>query len=216
VELAQKKGARVIQRKFDNFSAQKNYAIDQASHDWIFVLDADERIDEMLQKEIKETVNNPKGKVAFWIRRRNFFKNIPVRFSGWQNDKCIRLFNRNYARYNGRLVHEEIKAKGPVGMLRNKMLHYTFNSEEQFARKLDLYSKLKAREWHERGKKYSLFTQILNTGYRFFKHYFLHFGFLDGKAGYAIASHYMKAVWKRYDYLKKLENEKKEHAGNGS
>ncbi len=216
VELAQKKGARVIQRKFDNFSAQKNYAIDQASHDWIFVLDADERIDEMLQKEIKETVTNPKGKVAFWIRRKNFFKNIPVRFSGWQNDKCIRLFNKNYARYNGRLVHEEIKAKGPVGMLRNKMLHYTFNSEEQFARKLDLYSKLKAREWFERGKTYNSVKQLFSSVYRFFKHFVLHFGFLDGKAGYAIARHYMKAVWKRYDYLKKLENEKKEHSGNGS
>jgi len=209
VEIAKEMGARVIQRKFDNFSAQKNFAIDHASHDWIFLLDADERVPDTLKKEIFHTLRHLDSQVAFWIPRQNYLGKTKIRFSGWQNDKCIRLFNKNHARYNGRYVHEEIEADGKVGTLRNKLIHYTYRSEEQFDRKIDMYSRLKAKEWKKRGKKYNPVLQFLTSLYRFVKHYILHLGFLDGKAGWKIAVNSMKTVWKRYDNLRKLEKETK-------
>jgi glycosyltransferase involved in cell wall biosynthesis len=202
LELAEKKGVRVIQRKFDNFSAQKNFAIEKATYDWILVLDADERITEELKNEILLTLKNP-GAIAYWIPRQNFLGKKKIRFSGWQNDKCIRLFHRKYAKYNGRFVHEEIQASGSIGKLKNPLLHYTYKNDELYAKKLNLYSKLKAEEWYQSGKKYNPLMQVLNSAYRFFKHYILHFGFLDGKEGFTIARHNMKAVWNRYENLKK-------------
>ncbi len=206
VEIAERLGARVIKRRFDNFSAQKNYAISQATHDWIFVLDADERVNKKLQEEILHKAGR-NGYAAYWVPRINFIGKKRIKYSGWQHDKCIRLFNRKSARYNGNYVHEEIKAVGKVGKLKNPLIHYTYKNQTHFTKKLELYSRLKAKEWHERGKKYNPLMQIINSAYRFFKHYILHFGFLDGKEGFLIAKHYMRAVWNRYENLKKLEKE---------
>ncbi len=209
LELAASKGVKVIQRAFDNFSAQKNFAIEQAAHDWIFILDADERVDENLRDEILQRCGR-ENYVAYWIPRQNFIGNKKINFSGWKNDKCIRLFNKKYARYDGSFVHEEIAAKGPVGKLKNKILHYTYKNRAHFEQKLSLYARLKAEEWYIKGHKYNPFMQIFGPVYRFFKHYIWHFGFLDGKAGFLIAKHYMKAVWKRHENLRNLY--KKSHS----
>ncbi|NPA43513.1 MAG: glycosyltransferase [Chlorobi bacterium] len=205
VDIAREMGAKVIKRKFDNFSAQKNYAIARASHDWIFVLDADERVPEELRKEIFEVLDNPGGQIAFWIPRQNFIGDKKIRFSGWQNDKCIRLFNRRHAGYDGRFVHEEIRPRGKTGRLRTKLLHYPYRDESDFTHKLELYARLKAVEWHKKGKRYHPLKQWLTSAYRFFKHFILHLGFLDGKAGWKIALHSMRTVWRRYENLKELE-----------
>ena len=205
VRLARQMGAKVIQRKFDNFSAQKNYAIDKASHEWIFLLDADERVTPRLRNEIMTVLRKGPQAVAYWIPRQNFLGEKKIRFSGWQHDRCIRLFHKKHARYNGRFVHEEIEADGKVGMLRNKLVHFTYRSEEQFNRKMEMYARLKAKEWLAGGKRYNPFLQVLTSAYRFFRHYILHLGFLDGKAGWKIAVNSMKTVWKRYENLRKLE-----------
>jgi hypothetical protein len=178
VEIAESKGARVLLRKFDNFSAQKNYAIHQARNDWIFVLDADERVTGGLKKEILQVLQKGGKFTAFWVPRENYIGNKKIRFSGWQNDKCIRLFNKRWAEYNGRYVHEEVKAHGRVGKLSNKLQHFTYRSYEQFGKKLDFYARLKAMEWYEKGRKYHHISHLIIPLYRFFKHYFLHFGFL--------------------------------------
>ncbi len=205
VEIARQMGAKVIQRSFDDFSSQKNYAIKHALHDWIFVLDADERVPAALRDEILNALHSNDKLTAYWIKRVNFVGRHRIRFSGWQNDKCIRLFHREFARYNGHYVHEEIKNKGRTGFLKNPLLHYTYRSFEQFENKLDFYAKLRAREWYEQGRKYRLWRQVFKAVYRFFKHYILHLGFLDGRLGWRLATHYSKAAWKRFAYLKQLE-----------
>ena len=205
VEIARKMGARVIQRQFDDFSSQKNFAIEQAKHDWIFVLDADERVPEELRDEILQIMHSTDKHTAYWIKRINFVGKHRIRFSGWQNDKCIRLFHRDFARYNGHYVHEEIKNNGKTGFLKNPMFHYTYKSFEQFENKLDFYARLRAREWFEQGRKYRAWRQFIKSVYRFFKHYILHLGFLDGRLGWRLARHYSKATWKRYGYLKAME-----------
>ncbi len=209
LELARQYGVRILQRGFDNFSAQKNHAIEQASHDWIFLLDADELPTSELIKEIKNILRVGTECSAFWIRRINFIGKKRIRFSGWQNDKCIRLFNKKNARYNGRYVHEEIETAGRICSLKNPILHYTYKNKKHFEQKLDLYARLKAKEWALKGKKYCFFQQLFHSLYRFFKHYILHFGFLDGKSGWLIANHYRMTIWKRYEYLKRIRKEDK-------
>ena len=94
VEVAGKAGARVMQREFDDFSSQKNFAIRQATHEWILVIDADERVSDELADEIVRSVTDPGDKVAFFLYRNFYFKDIRVRYGGWQTDKAIRLFKR--------------------------------------------------------------------------------------------------------------------------
>ncbi len=206
VEIARKYGAKIISRPFDDFSSQKNYGIGKAQHDWIFILDADERISLSLKKEILDVLDIDDNRtVAYWIPRVNYIGKKRVRFSGWQNDKCIRLFNRKYARYDGRLVHEEVDSKGKTGKLKNPLIHYTYKDFDHFFQKAELYARLKAREWHKKGKRYFFPRQLADSLYRFFKHYIIGLGFLDGITGFKLAKNYMKSVWMRHEKLKELE-----------
>jgi len=209
VEIARKMGARVIQRKFDNFSSQKNYAIEQAENDWIFVLDADERLSEDLILEIIDKLHNVGEEKAFWIPRQNYFLDKPVRYSGWQNDKVMRLFHRKFARYNGKLVHEEVSCTEKTGYLKSEIKHYTYHDYDDYLKKIKSYSRLKALELFEGGKKPDLFLKYIKPLYRFVYHYFITFGFLDGKTGWTIAKINSIGMKERYNKLKQLyENQR--------
>ncbi|NQU88008.1 MAG: glycosyltransferase family 2 protein, partial [Mariniphaga sp.] len=96
VEIAKELKAKVIEYKFDNFSAQKNRAIEKASGKWILLLDADERISKELREEIITLLNSNVVHDAYWVFRKNSFLGKEVRFSGWQNDKVIRLFQKEH------------------------------------------------------------------------------------------------------------------------
>ena len=97
---------KLFQRKFDDFSSQKNYTIKKAKNDWIIFFDADERIAPPLKAEILETVSKDSDIVAYWVYRTNIYMKKEIKYSGWQNSKVIRLFKKEYCRYDGKLVHE--------------------------------------------------------------------------------------------------------------
>ena len=209
VKIAKNLNVRVIKRHFDNYSNQKNFAIKQAENDWIFVLDADERIPEELKYEILEKLENNTKEKAFWIPRINYFLHKKVKYSGWQNDKVIRLFNRQYAGYNGRLVHEEIQCQTKIGYLTNPLIHYTCNDYKKYKSKVKKYSKLKAIELYNHNKKVNIFHRIFKPPYRIIYHYFYKLGFLDGKVGWQIAYLSAFGMAERYKELKKLYEDEK-------
>jgi len=209
VEIAKKLGAKVIQRKFDNYSSQKNHAIEKAQNDWIFILDADERLSEDLKLEIIDKLHNTGKEKAFWIPRQNYFLGKKVKFSGWQNDKVIRLFNRKFARYNGKLVHEEIACKAETGQLKSGLKHYTYKNYEEYVRKIEKYSLLKAQELYKKKIKPNLFYRWLKPAYRFLYHYLINLGFLDGQAGFTIAKINAWGMKERYHKLKELYEQNK-------
>ncbi len=204
VEIAKKMGAKVIQRAFDNYSNQKNYAIEQAENDWIFILDADERISPDLQLEIEDKLQSNITEEAFWIPRQNYFLGKKVNYSGWQHDKVIRLFNKKYAKYNGKFVHEEIASNEKIGFLKSPLLHYTCENFERYKQKVDKYCKLKARELYLQKKKPNFFNAKIKPAYRFFNHYILKLGFLDGNIGWKIAKMSAYTMKERNRQLKKL------------
>ena len=204
--LAEKHQVKIIQRKFDNFSSQKNYAIDRAKHDWIYILDADERVSPHLKDEILRSVKHPMKYVGFFIFRKFYYKQTGIRFGGWQTDKVIRLFKKEFCRYDGKLVHEKIIHKGKVGFLKNKIDHFSFRDIDQYSSKLDLYADLQARELIEAKQKVPYVHRWIKPGFRFLVLYFIRFGFLDGSKGYTLAKIHSEAVKKRYKKLDILKS----------
>lgn len=204
VSLAKKQGAKVIQRKFDGFSTQKNFAINEASHDWVFILDADERISKLLKNEIIQTLENIPDNDAYWIPRKNYIGKKLVRYSGWQNDKVIRLFNRKKSQYDSKIVHEEIICTGKVSFFKNPLIHYSFENYLDIKNRTHFYSKLKAKELFEKGEKPNVLQFIFKPLYRFLKHYIIGLGFLDGITGIHISYVSSLGVYYRYKELKKL------------
>ena len=153
IELAKRHDVRIIERIFDDFSTQKNYAINQATHDWIYILDADERITAELQLEILETVKNPKDFVGFYVYRTFYFLNKKIRFGGWNRDKVVRLFLKDYCQYDGNLVHEIIKTNGKLGILKHKLKHFSYRGFDHYISKLNQYSGLQAQQLYKQGEK---------------------------------------------------------------
>lgn len=199
---------KFIERKFDNFTNQKNFAISQASNDWIIFFDLDEHIPEGLKIEILTTVNSENTKDAYWVYRNFFFSGKHIKYSGWKNDKVIRLFKKNKVHYReNKFVHEEIICDTKAGFLKHKIDHFSFNSIDSYHKKLNQYASLKAEELFKKRKKPNFFHYYIKPAFRFFSHYFLQLGFLDGKSGYIIAKMYAQYVLDRYKYLDQLWNE---------
>ncbi len=200
VEIAKSMGAKVIQREFDDFSSQKNFAIAKAKYDWIFVLDADERIGEALNNELISCIKDPEAD-AYRIKRRNYFAGKRIRFSGWQTDTVVRLFNKNKARYNGKIVHEEIETTGKTQLLDHYLDHYTYRDYNHYLKKVTHYADLKAQDLFKKGKRVTIFHLLLFPIFRFISHYFIRLGFLDGFQGFMIAKIQAHGVFVRYNKL---------------
>ncbi|MCA0932222.1 glycosyltransferase family 2 protein [Lutimonas saemankumensis] len=205
LSICKRENVKVIQRRFDDFSSQKNFAIEQASFDWIFILDADERITPELASEVVEIVRDPKGIDAFNIYRTFFFKEKKVSFGGWQSDKVIRLFRKDKCRYDGKLVHEEIKCEGKIGFLKNRMDHFSYTDQEQYEKKLEFYALLQAKELHQNKSRVTFMHRLVKPAFRFVVLYFVRFGFLDGKKGLVLARVHAKGVLQRYLKYKELK-----------
>jgi len=205
ISICKKHDVRVIQREFDDFSSQKNYAIDRASHNWVFILDADERISAELAQEIIDTVKNPSDFAAFNLYRTFYFKGKKIVYGGWQTDKVIRLFRKDKCRYDGKLVHERIRCDGKTGVMKHRMDHYSYRSHEQYEGKLEFYATLQAKELIQQHKKVTLLHRMIKPSFRFLVLYFVRFGFLDGNKGFTLARVHAKGVLQRYLNYEKLK-----------
>lgn len=183
-------GCRLIEREFVGYADFKNWAIPQARHEWVLIVDADERVTPELAAEIRLFLQNPPdGQDACHIRRRTFFLGQEIRYCGWQHEKVTRLIRREKCRYKDVRVHEEIDIDpSRVGELRQALLHYSFRSYADLVAKQLRYSELSALDALERGKRTSWLKLLTIFPIRFLQSYFLRLGFLDGLAGIQICS----------------------------
>ncbi|MDP1560675.1 MAG: glycosyltransferase family 2 protein [Pirellulaceae bacterium] len=178
---------RVIEREYRTSGDFKNWAIPQAQHEWIILLDADERLTESLRTEIVTTLKAPTCD-GYWIYRANHFMGHPVPYGDSGTDKVVRLFRRDLGRYEGPSDHGEVHlSTDRVGVLNEKMLHHTCWDYDQVFQKFHRYTKLQAEQWHEAGRDTSYLRLFLNPIFRFMREYFLQLGFLNGKAGVQMA-----------------------------
>ena len=148
LDIAHQLGARVVQRKFDNFSAHKNWALEHIDfkNDWILIVDADERVTETLAAEIKVLWQNTSKFNGYYIARQNWFAGKWIRHGGWYPDWQLRLLKRGYARYESRLVHEHVLLEGPVGFLKSPLIHYEDKGIERYFERHNHYSSMEAAE----------------------------------------------------------------------
>lgn len=204
VELARKYTDFIIQREYEYSASQKNWAIPQATHEWILLVDADERIPTELREEIQNILKNPGKEVGYWIYRDNLFMGRRLKDSGIKGDKCIRLFRKSLCKYEDKHVHAEIIAQGEVGSLRNRMLHDTYVDIDRFYAKMNRYATWQAEDYDKKTKHINFFHLCIKPCFRFLKHYIIGKGFLDGFEGYAYACSQHYAVKMRYIKLKML------------
>jgi Glycosyltransferases involved in cell wall biogenesis len=205
VEIARKFAkVKVIQNAFEDFTKQRNIALDAAKNDWVLFLDGDERITQALRKEIIEELKKPVQKDAYYFYRKFYFAEKPIHYSGTQTDKNFRLFRKSKARYiSGKKVHETLHVNGTIGEMKNKLLHFSVNDYESYKTKMIHYGVLKGQELAARGKKYNRITQYTKTAFKFFKAYILRLGILDGKEGYQLSYLQSLSVFETYESLKK-------------
>lgn len=201
IALAKKHNVRILYRKFDNFSAQKNYAIEKTTHKWVLLLDADERINHNLKLEILQVLKDEPTADAYWVYRRNFILKKEIKYSGWQNDKVIRLINKSLCKYNGKLVHEEIIAPQKTAYFQHKLDHHTYKDFKSFIYKKHRVAELQAQMLNTKTVKIFIPYVMLKSLFRFVNHYFLRRGFLDGYEGFFIASIYTYTIFTRYTKL---------------
>lgn len=199
LEVAQKLATRVIRREYQYSASQKNWAIPQAKYEWILLVDADERVTPELRKEIIETLKDPPQEiVAFWIGRMNHFMGKRVNYSGWRNDRVIRLFKRDYCSYQDKHVHAEIIANGNIGRLKEKLYHNTYTTFDKYIEKMNRYATWQAEDYDKKTGKLTPYHYIIKPFWGFFKHYVVQSGFRDGFVGFTIGFIQSYVIFMRY------------------
>ncbi|SFS79824.1 Glycosyltransferase involved in cell wall bisynthesis [Succinivibrio dextrinosolvens] len=199
VEIAESLGAKVIKRELANdYSAQRNFGIQNAKHNWIFMLDADERITEELAHDIKICVEVNKD-ICYQISRENHFIQGKVLHGVLRPDNVERLFKKEGSFYEG-IIHERLHSPYQKQKLKGRLIHFPYKTWEAHLEKANRYTSLLAKKYHEQGKKCSFASILLKPVWAFIKMYFIHGGFLDGKLGFEFcAAHYFYTMEK---YLK--------------
>ena len=195
VEIARRFTDRIYVRAWPGYSAQKNFAARQASFDWIFSLDADERVSEGLASELKKLKRETEPAVAaFEMPRLTFYLGRWIRHSGWYPDHKVRLYNRKAASFEGEFVHESVKVNGRTERLSGDILHYTVRNASDHHQRIDRYTTLAARELYQKGKRSTRLSLLISPASAFLRSYIIKLGFLDGAEGVAIArfaAHYV-------------------------
>ncbi len=199
VELLRSKfpGLRIEQRQYLGAASQKNYAFDRAAHDWIFYIDADERVTPALRDQILRTLEGPQDRWAYSVGRRNFMLGREMRYSGLQRDRVTRLLHRGHARYPNRPVHADLVVDGECGRLEGKLDHFYVRSFDHMMAKMIRYANWAAAQMYIDGKRTSVGGIVIHPASKFFRDYFLNLGFLDGTRGLiSVGMHVCYTFWK--------------------
>jgi glycosyltransferase involved in cell wall biosynthesis len=211
VELARSAGAYVVQTTdWPGFGVQKNRALDLATCDWVFSIDADERVTPELAAQLKAAINfnlenDSKSNSAieqydaYDVPRLTQFCGQWIRHCGWTPDRVLRLFKRGSARFSNDLVHERlVQFEGTCGKLTTPMLHYSYPTPASYWRKLDQYSQAWAKQRHLEGKKTSMTRAAMSGLVAFVRTYFVRLGFLDGALGFAVCTMQAQSAFGKY------------------
>lgn len=191
-EFATDCGAKVIKRDWPGFAAQKQFAVDQATHDWIFSLDADERVSTELQKEIEALKQGANERLdGYLIPRRSFYQGRWIKGGGWYPDWQLRLFRKSAGYWDPRLIHESVKMNpgAHVDRLAGDILHYSVRDSAHHHRMIgERYAPLAAEQMLAEGRRTSAIRIAAAAPSAFIRSFILKGGFRDGIAGLSIAS----------------------------
>ncbi len=209
VALAQEKGARVIHHKWLGYVGQKNFAIQQATHDWVLSIDADEEISRDLSNSIRAVREQGAGHFAgYEVNRLVFYRGKWIYYGDWYPDRLVRLFRKDAAQFEGGRVHERLMVKGEVARLDGHLFHYTYKDRDDRARRIERYAELWAETAAERGKTAAPWSGPVHAAVRLFKGLVIKRGILDGTVGVEIAWGNAREVWLKYALLRKMRDQR--------
>lgn len=205
VELAEKNNARVVYRAWNNdFSAQRNFALQHVSTDWILYLDADERMNDELIENIKRAVSSDK-KAMYRLIRRNSAFGRDFKYGVLGHDSVVRLFPATGVKWECK-VHERPVGNFQEAILKGYLRHYTYASFDEYLEKMNKYASIGAMDRKLRGKKCSVVKDLfLRPAFAFFKMYVLKAGFLEGWLGFVLCLNYANYTLNKYVKLKMKE-----------
>ena len=200
---------RVIERDWPGHVEQKNFAIDQAVHDWVLCVDADERVSPELRREVEEALGQEAtGIGGYTMPRKNFYLGRWVRHGGWYPDRKLRLFRKGLGRWGGTNPHDHVRVQGRVKRLRSDLHHYSYSSLSDHLRTINSFTGIAAREKMKQGVRWALLRMVLQPPFKFFKMFILKQGFREGAVGLIMAS--MGAFYVFLKYAKLWELQQKE------
>ena len=200
-------GVRFEQRKWEGYAQTKNHLNSLASHDMILSVDADEALDEDLQKAIKELKIDQN--TVYSVNRLTNYCGTWIKHSGWYPDVKIRLFPKGLCYWTGAYVHEELFVPENFKQMQlpGHLLHYSYYDFEDHRSRADKYSSLTAQKMNASGKSAGVLKPYLSGITRFISMYFIKAGFLDGKMGFKIAQISAASNVFKYKELRRLNNE---------
>ena len=204
---------RIFDLNWEGFGPAKDYAVKQATGDWILSVDADELVSENLREEIQKIVQSGDSLDGYFIPRRSYFLGRWMRHGGWYPDFVLRLFRKDKGDFTSRLVHEKVIVKGRNGYLKNDLLHYTDPDYDHYLEKLNRYTSIDAQQRYLEGTTGSSVNLLIRPVAIFFKTYFLKRGFLDGLPGLILAVSSAFHVFAKYVKLWHLGRSEKGFVG---
>jgi glycosyltransferase involved in cell wall biosynthesis len=205
VALAAAKGVRVESRPWTGWVDQKNFAASLAANDWIFSLDADERLTPALAHEIKGVLSSDPPHAAFKVPRVTFHLGRWIRTTDFYPDYQTRLYDRRSARWEGHYVHESVKTHGSAGMLSQELQHFSYDNLSDHLDRINAYSTLAARQMYESGRRANALHLLFHPPAAFLRNYILRRGFLDGTVGLTLSIVNAYSVFLKFAKLWELQ-----------
>jgi (heptosyl)LPS beta-1,4-glucosyltransferase len=188
VEIAARYAARVVLHEWAGYSAQRNYAAEIASHDWILALDADERVPPALAAEIQRIMQEGSSVGGYRMPRMSYYLGRWIRGTDWYPDYQLRLYDRRVGRFNGKRVHESVElTRGAAETLRHDLQHYPYRDISDHVTSIDHYTTLAAEEWFVEGRRTNALEVAVHPPAAFLRNYIVRRGFGDGAAGFLIS-----------------------------
>lgn len=209
VRIARSAGAEVIETDWPGFGPQKNRALALCRHPWVLSLDADECLSDELAAEVRgiiaaAAVDGAAGPMpttspaGFWMRRHSAFCGQVMRHGLWGNDRVLRLFRRDLARFTDDLVHERVVVEGPTRTLAGILIHDSVDTVDDAMAKARFYAELGARGLREKGRRAGAASALAHAVWTFLRGYLMKAGFLDGRKGLVLA--YISALGTYWKY----------------
>jgi len=189
---------KVFETDWPGFGKQKSRALQETTGEWILSLDADEWVSDALQQEIIKTIQSEKND-AYRIPFHMICLGKRIKYGAWRKSH-LRLFKKSCGKFDDVIIHEKVTVEGRIGKLTSPLVHATYRDVEEMLDKLNRYTTSAAEFSIQQGKVDTIATVLLNSFWVFFRGYFLKLGFLDGKAGFALAV--CSAEYGYYRYLK--------------
>jgi len=179
---------RFFRQPWLGYGPQKNFALFQASYEWVLSIDADEIVPPELADEIRTSIKADDGCAGFYVKRKNMYKKQWIRHGGWWPDTILRLFRREKGQFSNRRVHESVEVDGITRNLQAALEHYSYKGPEDFILKMHSYAIAGACQMQDEGRTGGAVRAVIRAGAAFIKGYILKRGFLDGRAGLLIAA----------------------------